>query len=188
MGRDAFAARALLAAAAQRSIDAQYYIWHDDATGILLFEAIWRAADRGVRVRLLLDDHSTEGLDSTLATLAAHRNVEVRLFNPVRHRHARWLNYVLDFRRANQRMHNKSFTIDNQVAVIGGRNIGDEYFQASPEDTFDDLDVIAVGPAVSQISNEFDTYWNSLGLPGLAVAPIGVALRRGTAGRLRRKP
>jgi putative cardiolipin synthase len=160
-GRDAFAARVLLAGAAQRSIDAQYYIWHADVTGILLFEAIWQAADRGVRVRLLLDDHSTEGLDPTLAALAAHKNIQVRLFNPLRHRRARWLNYALDFRRVNHRMHNKSFTIDNQVAVIGGRNIGDEYFQASAKDEFEDLDVIAIGPAVSQISNEFDTYWNS---------------------------
>ena len=160
-GQDAFAARVLLAAAAQRSIDAQYYIWNDDTTGRLLFEAIWQAADRGVRVRLLLDDHSTEDLDRKLAALAAHRNLEVRLFNPLRHRRARWLNYVLDFRRVNHRMHNKSFTIDNQVAVIGGRNIGDEYFQARPDESFEDLDVIAVGPAVNEISQEFDTYWNS---------------------------
>ena len=160
-GRDAFAARVLLAAAAERSIDAQYYIWHDDATGMLLFEAICQAADRGVRVRLLLDDHSTEDLDATMAALAAHRNVELRLFNPLRHRRARWLNYLLDFRRVNHRMHNKSFTIDNQVAVIGGRNIGDEYFQAGTEESFEDLDVIAVGPAVAEISQEFDTYWNS---------------------------
>lgn len=160
-GRDAFAARVLLAATAQRSIDAQYYIWHADTTGLLLFEAIWQAADRGVRVRLLLDDHNTEDLDSTLAALAAHRNIEVRLFNPLRHRRARWLNYMLDFRRVNHRMHNKSFTIDNQVAVVGGRNIGDEYFQASAAESFEDLDVITVGPTVGAISNEFDTYWNS---------------------------
>src|SRR5262245_47647247 len=145
-GRDAFAARAHLAAAAQRSIDVEYYIWRRDSTGYLLFEALWDAAERGVHVRLLLDDNSTAGLDETIAALDSHENIEVRLFNPLRHRSVRWINYVLDFRRVNRRMHNKSFTVDNEVSVVGGRNIGDEYFDAGSATQFADLDVMAVGP------------------------------------------
>src|SRR5690606_9401011 len=110
-GRSAFAARALLTALAERSIDVDYYIWRRDTTGYLLFAALWDAADRGVHVRLLLDDNSTAGLDDTIAALDAHPNIEVRLFNPMRHRRVRWINYVVDFRRANRRMHNKSFTV-----------------------------------------------------------------------------
>ena len=98
--------------------------------GNLLFEALWQAADRGVRVRLLLDDNNTAGLDPTLAALDAHPNIEVRLYNPFVHRGARALGYLTDFARLNRRMHNKSFTADNQVTVVGGRNIGDEYFGA----------------------------------------------------------
>ena len=160
-GRDAFAARGLLAGAAERSLDVQYYIWHGDHTGYLLFEALWQAAERGVRVRLLLDDNNTTGLDATIAALDAHPNIEVRLYNPLVHRTARWTNYVTDFRRLNRRMHNKSFTIDNQVTVVGGRNIGDEYFAAGHGVAFQDLDVIAVGPAAHEVSKAFDLYWSS---------------------------
>jgi len=158
---DAFAARARLAAAAERCIDAQYYMWHDDVTGKLLFEALVEAASRGVRVRLLLDDNNTAGMDSTLAALAAQPNIQVRLFNPLILRHARWTNYVLDFERINHRMHNKSFTVDNEVTVIGGRNIGDEYFDAGTAVQFVDLDLLAVGPIVDSISKMFDEFWNS---------------------------
>jgi putative cardiolipin synthase len=159
--RDAFAARALLAAAADRSIDVQYYIWHDDTVGTLLFEALWQAAGRGVRVRLLLDDLNTPGLDAIIATLDAHPNIEVRLYNPFAHREARMLDFVGDFARVNRRMHNKSFTVDNQVAVVGGRNIGDEYFAAGTGMLFADLDVVAVGAVAPAVSREFDLYWNS---------------------------
>ena len=148
VARDAFAARGLLAAAAERSIDAQYYIWQGDHTGYLLFEALWQAAERGVRVRLLLDDNNTGGLDETIAALDAHPNIEVRLYNPLFHRTPRWFNYVTDFTRVNHRMHNKSFTVDNRVTVVGGRNIGDDYFAAGHGMAFDDLDVMAVGPIV----------------------------------------
>ena len=113
--RDAFAARVLLAAAAEKSLDAQYYIWHGDQVGYLLFEALWQAAERGVRVRLLLDDLNTKGLDPTLAALDAHPNIEVRLYNPLVQRNARALNFLTDFTRVNRRMHNKSFTVDNQA-------------------------------------------------------------------------
>ncbi len=160
-GRDAFAARVLLAGAAERSLDVQYYIWHGDHTGYLLFEALWQAAERGVRVRLLLDDNNTSGLDATIAALDAHPNIEVRLYNPLVHRTARWTNYVTDFRRVNRRMHNKSLTVDNQVTVVGGRNIGDDYFAAGHGVAFADLDVIAVGPAVHEVSTAFDLYWSS---------------------------
>ena len=160
--RDAFAARVLLATAAQRSIDAQYYIWDGDHSGTLLLEALWHAAQRGVRVRLLLDDLGTRELgDSTVATLCAQPNIEVRLFNPLINRRARWTNYLFDFDRVNRRMHNKSFTIDNQVTVVGGRNVGDAYFDLGSELSYYDLDVIAVGPVVQETSDEFDLYWNS---------------------------
>ena len=159
--RDAFAARVLLANAAEKSLDAQYYIWHGDQVGYLLFQALWQAADRGVRVRLLVDDLNTGGLDPTLAVLDAHPNIEVRLYNPVVIRDNRLLNFVTDFTRVNRRMHNKSFTVDNEVTVIGGRNIANEYFGAGTSLTFADLDVLVAGSAVAEISKEFDLFWNS---------------------------
>ena len=158
---DAFAARMLLARGAQRSLDVQYYIWHGDLTGTLLLQALHEAAGRGVRVRLLLDDNNTSGLDLALAALDAHPNVEVRLFNPFTHRHARWLGYLTDFSRLNRRMHNKSFTADNQATIVGGRNVGDEYFGATDGVLFSDLDVLAIGPIVEAVSGDFDRYWAS---------------------------
>ncbi len=160
-GRDAFAARAMLAAAAQRSLDVQYYIWHKDITGTLLFDALRQAAERGVRVRLLLDDNNTSGLDQTLTMLAKQKNIEIRLFNPFVPRSPRALAFVTDFSRVNRRMHNKSFTADNQATIVGGRNVGDEYFGAAGDVLFADLDVLAVGPVVDEVSHEFDRYWNS---------------------------
>jgi len=157
----AFAARALLAAAAERSLDVQYYIWHDDVSGGLLVEALRLAADRGVRVRLLLDDNNTAGMDPLLAALDAHPNVELRLYNPFVQRQFRPLGYVTEFSRLNRRMHNKSFTADNQATIVGGRNVGDEYFAAGEEVGFADLDVLAVGPVVNEVSKSFDLYWSS---------------------------
>jgi cardiolipin synthase C len=159
--RDAFATRVVLAGAADRSIDVQYYIWHDDEVGYLLFEALWHAAERGVRVRMLLDDMNTKGLDPTIAALDGHPNIEVRLYNPLVQRGFRVLNFVGDFERVNRRMHNKSFTVDNQIAVVGGRNIGNEYFAAGSGMLFADLDVVAVGAVVPAVSKQFDLYWNS---------------------------
>lgn len=158
---DAFASRMLLARAADRTLDVQYYIWHGDTTGTLLFEALHEAADRGVRVRLLLDDNNTKGLDPTLAALDSHPNIEVRLFNPFLHRSLRPLGFITDFARANRRMHNKSFTADNRATIVGGRNIGDEYFGATDGVLFADLDVLAIGPVVQDVSNDFDRYWAS---------------------------
>ena len=160
-GLDAFAARARLADVADRSLDVQYYIWHDDMSGDLLLDALRRAADRGVRVRLLLDDNNTAGMDALLAALAVHRNIEVRLFNPTAARGWRALGYVTDFGRQNRRMHNKSFTADNQATIVGGRNVGDEYFSAGQNLQFVDLDVIAIGDVVRQVSRDFDRYWAS---------------------------
>ena len=160
-GHAAYAARAVLAAAAEKSLDAQYYIWSGDQVGYLLFESLWQAAERGVRVRLLLDDLSTGGMDPTIAALDAHPNIEVRLYNPLLPRGIRSLNFLTDFGRVNRRMHNKSFTVDSQVSVVGGRNIGNEYFGAGSGVGYADLDVIAVGAAVREVSKEFDLYWNS---------------------------
>jgi len=160
-GLDAFAARAALIEAADRSIGVQYYIWQEYLSGILLFEALQRAADRGVRVRVLLDDNRTFGMDERLAALDAHPNIEVRLFNPFKFRYWRVFEYVAEFRRINRRMHNKSFTVDNQVTVIGGRNIGDEYFAAADEGVMYDLDALAIGDVVRHVSDDFDRYWAS---------------------------
>jgi putative cardiolipin synthase len=159
---DAFAARLLLATTAEKSLDLQYFVWDGDQVGYLLLEAIWQAAERGVRVRLLLDDFHTRGLDQTIAMLDARPNIEVRLYNPLAQRDARALNLVTDFTRVNRRMHNKSFTVDNQVSIVGGRNIGNEYYAVGSGVAFADLDVIAVGAAVSDVSKQFDLYWNSL--------------------------
>ncbi|HET7793747.1 MAG TPA: phospholipase D family protein [Rhizobacter sp.] len=159
--RDAFAARVVLARAAERSLDVQYYIWHNDLSGTMLFAELREAANRGVRVRLLLDDNNTSGLDPALAALDAHPNIEVRLFNPFMTRAPRMLGYLTDFSRLNRRMHNKSFTADNQATIVGGRNIGDEYFGATDGVGFVDLDVIAAGPVVPEVSRQFDLYWAS---------------------------
>jgi putative cardiolipin synthase len=160
-GRDAFAARVLLARAAERSLDVQYYIWHRDTSGGLLALALWEAAERGVRVRMLLDDANTQRLDDMLATLDGHPNIEVRLFNPFANRSWRIADFATDFSRVNRRMHNKSFTADNQVAIVGGRNIGDEYLGADSAVEFADLDVVTTGALVSDVSADFDAYWNS---------------------------
>lgn len=160
-GADAFAARMVLADAAVSSIDAQYYIWHNDLTGALLLDALKRAADRGVRVRLLLDDNGTSGLDPQIAQLDAHPMAEVRLYNPFNLRRFKLLSYTFDFFRLNRRMHNKSFTVDNHVTILGGRNVGDEYFGTGEVALYVDLDVLAAGAAVSDVSSDFDTYWNS---------------------------
>ena len=173
-GRDAFAARVLLARAAEKSLDVQYYILRADVTGGLLCEALWQAAERGVRVRLLLDDAGTRGLDQQLAALDAHPNIEVRLFNPYANRSFRLGESITDFSRLNRRMHNKSFTADNQATIVGGRNVGDEYFGAESDVAFADLDVIATGTVVRDVSADFDAYWNSVSaVPVASLIPSG---------------
>ncbi len=176
----AFAARILLARRAERTLDAQYYIWQNDTTGRMLLAELELAARRGVRVRLLLDDNGIRGdLDGTLAALAGQPNFEVRLFNPFILRRVKWANYATAFSRLNHRMHNKSFTADNQASIIGGRNVGDTYFGATEGVLFSDLDVLAIGPVVPQVSLEFDRYWAS----DLAY-PIDRMVRKPAAGAL----
>jgi putative cardiolipin synthase len=157
---DAFAARMLLARAAEASLDLQYYIWHGDRTGTLLLETALEAAERGVRVRLLLDDNGIAGLDGILAALDAHPRIAVRLFNPFAIRFPKAIGYLVDFTRLNRRMHNKTFTVDNAVTIVGGRNIGDEYFGAGDGGLFADLDVLAIGPAVADVAADFERYWH----------------------------
>jgi putative cardiolipin synthase len=159
-GIDALAARLRLAETAERSIDVQYYLIKQDIVGHVFMGTLLRAADRGVRVRLLLDDMFTQGFDSALLALDSHPNFEIRIYNPF-HRGVlgRNVGAVANFRRINRRMHNKSFTLDNQVTIIGGRNIADEYFGAREDAAFGDLDVIGIGPIVQEVSTMFDTYW-----------------------------
>ena len=173
-GVDSLAMRLLLAQRAERSIDLQYYVMHIDVTGSALLRNLLAAADRGVRVRLILDDFYADGYDAGLAGLNAHPNIEVRIFNPFYRGFAgRLRSTTTDFGRVNRRMHNKSFIVDNQVAVIGGRNIGDEYFDARKDEKFTDLDALAIGPVVNDLSRMFDTYWNhETALPVLAFADM----------------
>lgn len=160
-GRDAFASRLALVAAAQHSIDAQYYIWHNDTSGIILLDALLKAARRGVRVRLLLDDNGIPGLDRILATLNAQEHFQIRLFNPSTLRTPKLLGYTFDFFRMNRRMHNKSLIVDGAAAIIGGRNIGDEYFEVGDDAFFVDMDVLATGGIIPETAVLFDQYWNS---------------------------
>lgn len=170
-GMDAFVARMALVAAADRSLDVQYYIWHGDTSGVLLLKALLDAADRGVRVRLLLDDLDTRGRDELLAQLDAHPRISIRLYNPFGYRGSRALGFLGDARRLNHRMHNKSLTADNLATIVGGRNIGDEYFDARAHTRFADLDVLALGPVVGKVSEMFDRYWNSAEVVPVAAWP-----------------
>ncbi|MPW15662.1 phospholipase D family protein [Paraburkholderia sp. CNPSo 3157] len=158
---NALVARLVLAQAADRTLDLQYYIWHDDLTGRALGAAVLRAADRGVRVRILLDDLGTNADDKLLLALDSHPNVQIRLFNPVASRTFKKIGMATEFFRVNRRMHNKSMIADNEGAILGGRNIGDEYFGASTDVAFGDLDVLVHGPVVRDVSTAFDLYWNS---------------------------
>jgi putative cardiolipin synthase len=167
-GIDALAARLLLAERAEKTIDAQYYLIKDGITGDAFILSLLRAADRGVRVRLLVDDMFTGGYDAGMAGLDSHPNFEIRVFNPFARRSARFMDGLTSFSRVNRRMHNKSFTVDNQVTIIGGRNIADEYFGAREDAKFGDLDVLGIGPVVQEVSDMFDSYWNHE-----RAAPIG---------------
>jgi cardiolipin synthase C len=161
-GPGAFAARVALVDAAVSSVDVQSYIWHDDLTGRLMFDALRRAAQRGVRIRLLLDDLTTRGgLDESLAALMTFPRVEVRLFNPFKQRTLRGAGFLTDFSRLNRRMHNKSLTVDGVATIVGGRNVADEYFQAGADFGYVDLDVLAVGAAVAEVVRSFDQFWRS---------------------------
>jgi len=160
-GVEALLTRLYLAETADRSLDLMYYIWQNDLVGRHLASAVLRAADRGVRVRILLDDVGTKVNDNNVMALDGHPNIEIRLFNPIASRATRLLGALADFGRVNRRMHNKAFIADNQRAVMGGRNIGDPYFEASGGANFGDLDVVTAGPIVNDISAAFDLFWNS---------------------------
>lgn len=164
-GSDAFMMRIALVEAAQRSIDLQYFSTHDDTTGQLLLETLLHAADRGVRVRMLLDDWNLDDFRAGVAALNTHPNIEIRVFNPYSTNDQSILAYVGNaFSRPSQmtkRMHNKALIADNEVAIMGGRNLGDEYFEASADINFRDMDVLTAGPITGKISNSFDRYWNS---------------------------
>ncbi|HET7812359.1 MAG TPA: phospholipase D family protein [Steroidobacteraceae bacterium] len=163
-GTEAFVLRAHSARLAVRTLDVQTYIWHSDTTGLYLARELLEAADRGVRVRLLVDDMDARARNAGYAALAAHPRVEVRLFNPFASRSGA-LGFasesLRDFGRINRRMHNKSWIADNRIALVGGRNLGDEYFAASEEVNFVDLDFTMVGPVVRDVSRSFDHFWNS---------------------------
>lgn len=178
-GEEAMAARLALAAAAEQTIDAQYYLLHNDLTGQVFAASLLEAADRGVRVRLLLDDMDTESYDAVTAALDSHENIEIRLFNPFWRDQGILAAGLTDFKRINRRMHNKSMTADNAMSIVGGRNIGDEYFLAKRDMNYSDLDVIVAGPVVDEVSTNFDEYWNSkFAVPARAVvgAPEGMSL------------
>jgi putative cardiolipin synthase len=162
-GQEAFLYRAALIEAAEQSIDAQYYIWSNDASGQYLAGRLLLAADRGVRVRLLLDDFNAEGVGELFAALDTHPNVHIRIFNPARSRSGwgRWVSFLLDFDRINRRMHNKTFVVDAAAGIVGGRNIGDEYFGFDDHRYFRDRDVLALGPVVDGMMDNFEAYWNN---------------------------
>jgi putative cardiolipin synthase len=158
--RPAFTARIMLTELAEKSLDVQYYIWEADATGRILAERLVRAADRGVKVRLLVDDMNLSGRDKVVAAIDASPNIEIRIFNPFAHRDSRVLDFLTDMRRVNHRMHNKIMVMDNAVAIVGGRNIGNHYFGVDTHANFRNLDIAAAGPVVREISATFDTFWN----------------------------
>ncbi len=163
--------RLALIDSAEHSLDLQYYLWWADESGTLLMKHLVMAADRGVRVRLIVDDLSTMLADATVpkirdesaAAIDAHPNIEVRLFNPWRARSlaGRFFESLVNLERANQRMHNKMMIADNRATIIGGRNIGNEYFGLEPEFGFRDLDTLGIGPVARQASEVFDRFWNS---------------------------
>jgi putative cardiolipin synthase len=163
-GTEAFLIRAQSARLAVQSLDVQTYIWHADLTGAYLGQVLLDAADRGVRVRLLVDDLDARAKNDGFAALAAHPNIEVRLFNPWATRNGKLSlagESAFSFERINRRMHNKSWIADNRIAVVGGRNVGDEYFGAGEEVNFIDLDFAMLGPVVRDVSKTFDRFWNS---------------------------
>ncbi len=165
-GLDALGARLRALDLARHSVDAQYFLIKRDEAGMLFLGKLLRAADRGVRVRLLFDDIFTPRNDDVLATLSSHPNIEIRLFNPLSRRSPVFWSMLWDFQRSNRRMHNKSFVVDGAVAIVGGRNIAAEYFELKDDGNFDDFEVLTTGPVVADVAASFDQFWNSrLSLP-----------------------
>jgi putative cardiolipin synthase len=166
-GTDALQTRIALARAATKTLDLQYYIAAEDTTGRLLLAAALYAADRGVRVRMLVDDLNFDDTRRLMAALSTHPKIEVRIFNPFGSTHssvfARTETFLTRIDRFTRRMHNKAMIADGELAIVGGRNLGDEYFSASPKLQFRDLDILAAGPIVGDVSKSFDAFWNSAG-------------------------
>ena len=159
-GRDAFVARAAMADKAQRSIDLKTFIFKDDVIGDAVLGVLENAANRGIRVRLLLDDLWLGEQDDRFLAFNAHPNIEVRLFNPLVRTSLKKTQYITRFGSVTRRMHNKAFIVDNDIMVIGGRNIAREYFEAKPHVAYGDVDAIVAGPVVQDISSSFDEFWN----------------------------
>lgn len=175
-GGDALGLRLRMLELAQSSIDAQYFILKKDRAGALFTSGLLAAADRGVRVRLLIDDIFSPDVDEPLSLLVSHPNIEVRLFNPLSRQGLKYVGYLADFKRTNRRMHNKSLTVDASFSIVGGRNIGEEYFEIKQDVQFDDYEVMMVGSIVAEVSASFDIFWNSeLAVPmeafGLNIEP-----------------
>jgi putative cardiolipin synthase len=186
-GPRALAARLALARAAANTLDLQYYAWNDDLAGRLMARAVLQAAERGVRVRILLDDLHARSTKRLVRLLAAHPQITVRVYNPSVTRRAYFLNWLFSFPRLNQRMHNKAMVADGAAAIIGGRNIGDVYFGLAADMNFRDLDVLTVGPAAQAVEASFERFWaNEFAMPSAAFgvkeqakeAEVGAALAR----------
>ena len=187
VGVDGFLMRAQLINAAERTLDLQYFIFRGDETGRLLTDAVLRAADRGVRVRVLVDDGDTVAGDEQISALDAHPNVEVRIFNPFAYRGhnrlRRGLEFMFHASRLDYRMHNKLLVVDNAVALLGGRNVGNQYFQMDPSSQFADEDVFAAGPIAMRLSATFDEFWNS----PFAIPAAALDRHQNSAGALRER-
>lgn len=162
-GSEALIARAWLANHAQHSIEVQYFIWSSDNIGILASEALLSAAERGVKVRVIVDDLLIDAPDKTLLALAKHPNVEIRIYNPLHSvgtpLHKRLINVLTNFRGVNQRMHDKTFIVDGKIAITGGRNMAAEYFDYNNKYNFRDRDILLLGGAVKDMQESFDTFW-----------------------------
>jgi putative cardiolipin synthase len=183
-GIDALSARLWLIDAARTSVDVQCFLMKDDAAGLQVIGRLLQAADRGVRIRFLLDDAYSSIDDKYLMLADSHSDVEVRIYNPIARRGNKWVNYLGDFRRANRRMHHKSFTADNQITIVGGRNIANKYFDMRPKEEFIDLDVMGIGPIARDVNDVFDRFWNHgwslpvTALRGILTAPEAEAARQ----------
>ena len=160
-GPEALHARLDLIDSADRTLELQYYLWHADEAGAVLAERLLAAADRGVRVRVLLDDIDLHGRDAGLLAFHSHPRIEVRLFNPFRRGWLRLFEWLTRFGELNRRMHNKALISDDSRCIVGGRNIGNEYFGLNPEIAFNDLDVVADGPVALDARKSFDAYWQN---------------------------
>lgn len=159
-GKAAFNDRIAMTELAEKTLDLQYYIWEEDSTGLLLAEYLLKAADRGVRIRILLDDNNMAKRDHSIALLDAHPNLEIRMANPFVNRRHHLLSFITDFGRLNHRMHNKSMIVDSAMGLVGGRNIGDDYFEVDEKANFRDMDLLAAGPIVQELNRSFDYLWN----------------------------